>query len=448
MTHYEFTLPRSFQPAEFLPGRLMLHADAARWLVSMILRKTANRDVDPWGCVRLDSTILRRVMGNFSADIARALERGGAIETASYRAGVRCKGYRLARRYLGDRCVQVPCVDPRLVARLDAERRRLDAQDTRSGWLPIHYALDAEERALSIDATAAEAILAGLPAHTRLCQDVLVGDLRRRDFRFSVGSTGRVFNALTGLKRELRAALRIGGEAVGGVDIRNAQPALLALEMDLNTPAGGWKDRATYKHKHTRRSLPLPSPAVPSPVLPLPCPLPSPDFAFLASHGRLYEFLAGATGLNRNTVKLAFLRDVLAKRGHYPSKVEQMFRREFPSVYQFIRAINREDHGELIRRLQRLESWLVVETVAPRLVGRVPILTLHDSLYSTRCCLAAVEEAFNEVFDAIGFRLALKREVPDDSTVDRHPGRCPVANIQESENTPALSMAVESNGVR
>jgi hypothetical protein len=64
----------------------------------------------------------------------------------------------------------------------------------------------------------------------------------------------------------------------------------------------------------------------------------------------------------------------------------------------------------LIRRLQRLESWLVVETVAPRLVGRVPVVTLHDAIFSTRHCLATVEAAFNEVFAEIGCRLSLKLE--------------------------------------
>ena len=74
-----FTLPRSFDSAGFLPRHILLCADDARWLVSTILRKMANRDTDPWGWTRLHSTILRRVMGNHTCDIIRALEQG-AIE--------------------------------------------------------------------------------------------------------------------------------------------------------------------------------------------------------------------------------------------------------------------------------------------------------------------------------------------------------------------------------
>lgn len=41
-------------------------------------------------------------------------------------------------------------------------------------------------------------------------------------------------------------------------------------------------------------------------------------------------------------------------------------------------------------------------------MGRVPIVTLHDAIYSTASDLRTVEAAFLETFDAIGCRLTLK----------------------------------------
>jgi hypothetical protein len=405
---YTFTLPRSFDPSEFLPPRLLTRADDARWLISTILVKTANRDTDLWGLVRLDSQIVRRVMYKHdAADIVRALECGGAIETAAYCAGVKCKGYRLASRFLGDRCVRLPITDPRLLDRIERERKRLDAEERQARWLPVHYRLDAEQHKLTI-ADEADVILAGLPTHTRLCQDVLVSNIRQREFPFSVGTTGRVFNGITGLKRELRHALRIGGEYLGSVDIRCAQPGLLALALTQLTPPNVPKPRATYKHPAAPDPCPLPP--CPCPCSPSLCASDSAVFVDLASSGGLYEALMAHTGLDRDTVKLAFLRDVLAKKGRYPSEVEQAVRAEFPNVLAFIRAVNRDDHGELIRYLQRLESWLVVERVSPRLLGRVPVVTLHDAIFSTRHNLAAVEGAFRDTFGEIGFSLSLKRE--------------------------------------
>jgi len=398
-TRYEFTLPRSFQPAEFLGGRLLTRSDDARWLVSQIVRKIASRDTDPWGCARLHSDVLGRVMHkNTVSAVVEALEAGGAIETAPYYAGVKAKGYRLAKRYLGDRSVQVPATDPRLIARIEAERERRHADEQRTRWLPVHYALDREQQAVTITQDA-DAILDGLPDHSRLCQHVLVSRIQRRELPFSVSSTGRVFNSITGLKRELRQALRLDGEHLGSVDLVCAQPALLSMLLLAKTHPNGPKHRETYKH-------------YPGPCLPA-CPETGPDFsafASLACGGSLYDRLMADTGLDRTSVKLGLLRDVLAKRGKYPSVVETTFRREFPSVYRVIRAVNRQDHGELIRLLQHTESWLVIGLVAPRLLGRVRITTLHDAIFSQRQSIARVADCFRDVFRELGVSMALKCE--------------------------------------
>ncbi len=403
--HYTFVLPRTFQPTDCLPLRLLTRADDARWLMSTIVWKTAHKDVDPWGCARLHSDVLRRVMYSPTQPaIVEALEAGGAIEVAPYYPGVKAKGFRLAKCYLGDRCTRVPATDPRLMDRIEAEQLR-QQHDQRARWRPVHYMLDEEQRYMTV-ATDADDILDGLPDHTRLCQDVLVSNIRRRRYPMSVSVTGRVFNCITGIKRELRTALRLAGERMGSVDIRCAQPALLALLMSQKYPSNGPEWLSTYKHD----ALP------PLPLLPPHCValLPSSDasmFATLASEGYLYEMLMGDTGLDRDSVKLAVMQEVLAKRGRYPSSAfEKAFRTAFPTVYQIIRTVNRDDHGTLIRLLQRAESWLVIEQVVPRLLGRIPIMTLHDAIYSKRPDTPKVAGAFREVFDELGFQLGLKSE--------------------------------------
>ncbi len=260
-----FTLPASFQPLEFLRApRLAMRCDDARWLVSTILRKTANRDTDIWGCVRLHSSIMRRIMDKHAVgEIVDSLVAGGALETAPHCAGVKAKGYRLAQRYLGDRCIQIRVPDPRLLDRIERERERRKADEQRQRWKPIHYALAAEQRHVTIDEES-EQILESLPPHTRLCQDVLVSDIRQRQHPFSVSSTGRVFNSITGLKRELRRALRIDGQHVGSVDIRCAQPALLAMLISQQVyPSAGEKSGATYKLTPSLSPSHAPAPSLP-----------------------------------------------------------------------------------------------------------------------------------------------------------------------------------------
>jgi len=402
-----FTLPRSFSPADCLPMRLLTHADDARWIVSTIVRKTANRAVDRWGCVRLHSDVMRRIMRSATQPaVVKSLEAGGVIEVAPYCAGIKAMGYRLAKRFLGDRSVQVPATDVRLIERIEREHQR-HVDEQRSRWQPIHHALDQEQRALTITDDA-ERILNALPEETRdkvrLCQDVLVDRIQRRELPFSVGRTGRCFNGLTGLKSELRKAVRLSGEPMGSVDLRNAQPALLSMLLRTEFPPNGVKRRSTYKH-----ALPLP-PSLPPACLSL---LPAPDadsFAKSTSDGRLYELLMSACGLERDAVKLGFLRDVLAPRWLYPSPVANAFRKEFPTVARIIRTVNRDDHATLIRLLQRAESWLVIEQVAPRLLGRVRIVTLHDAIFSQQRDVREVTDGFCEAFKELGFEMALQVE--------------------------------------
>ena len=92
------------------------------------------------------------------------------------------------------------------------------------------------------------------------------------------------------------------------------------------------------------------------------------------------------TGLSRAEVKVGLLRDVFGKRGWYPSRVEDAFRRSFPGVWRFVRRFNYDDHGALLRELQRVESDLVIEQVGSGLAesGSGPCISLHDSVFCRR----------------------------------------------------------------
>jgi hypothetical protein len=389
MNHF-FILPKSFDPLEFLSNPM--DADVARYLISTIVRKLAYRIVDPWKWVRLHSDILHRVMGRRYAAIIRDLEKG-VIETAPYYAGVKAKGYRLAKSYLSDRHIRRPATDPCLIDRIERERAKQSEQEKRESWKPIHSVLRLEQQHVTIT-EGAENVLDQLPSHTRLCQDVLVGNLRRRRLPFTVCSTGRVFNAVTGLKRELRNHLRIDDRQLGSLDIRASQPSLLALALG--------QGRTDTGHPLTYMSNTL----LPRERGKIDCD----EYVNLALSGGLYEHLMSLTGMDRAIVKERFIIDVLAKKGWYKSEVERVFREEFPDVHAVIRHINRDDHGTLIRFLQRMESWLVIEKVSPRLVGRTPFVTLHDAIFAPQETLDEVDNAFQQTFAEIGFSLRLKRE--------------------------------------
>ena len=52
----------------------------------------------------------------------------------------------------------------------------------------------------------------------------------------------------------------------------------------------------------------------------------------------------------------------------------------------------------------------MIERVAPKLVDWLPVVTLHDAVYSAVHDLGQVEDAFRESLEEVGWRLSLKVE--------------------------------------
>ena len=130
-------------------------------------------------------------------------------------------------------------------------------------------------------------------------------------------------------------------------------------------------------------------------------------------------------------MKLFLLREIFAKNisryGDYHSDFERVFREAFPTVHQFVRWINsgpyisrKKNHATLICTLQRLESFVVIEQAAPRLVDRVPFVPLHDALYSRTQDIPLVKDAFAETFEDLGLPLRVKIELAEKQSPTEH----------------------------
>ena len=413
---FHFRLPSTFHPGEFLHSpRLRNCHDDARYFVSLILTKLARGNVDDTGHVRLMAKHLRKVMHKHNSNaVVGALLDGGAVTRVPYQVGERSFGYMLADRFLDDRHVRIPATDPRLIGRLEAFQEQAE-QDRQSRMKPVHIALERMQRRLRIDGNLAREILAGLPPASNPfdVQGTLVSDIEHRDFRVNVGRYGRSSNNITSMKRELRAALNVGGQTLQNVDISCCQPALIG-HAARQAQGGG----RTHTGGQTTASIyDAPNTTPPKSDLDAYCEL--------VQSGEFYDyFLAqlekrSCPSLTRDELKERFLANVIAKRkanrhgAEYPSDVEDVFRELFPSVYRFVRDINRDgwEHANLIRELQRRESRLVIETVAADLLTRFPrlfLLTLHDAIFTTPRGIPAVVRAFDAAFKAMNFPMALK----------------------------------------
>jgi hypothetical protein len=419
---FRFQQPATFEPDEILSPNHCKHGDSARWFGHQVLQKEARGEVDEDGYARLHSKILRRVMGDDYASLIKSMVSADWLEPpAPYSVGEWSKGYQLSDRCCEDHVRWVSATDPRLIYRIEREWERL-RQERQVAHLPIHRDLEQIIRQhLTITPDAAQ-IVAALEPNARLCQESLVADIRSRDIRLTVSRTGRCFTPFTGLGRTVRPSLRLDDEQIAGMDICCAQPSLLSYLLNPTPFAVG---NGTFSEDYLQLIESCPFPLTGSDVG---------YFRDLALNGTLYETLidlCGAAGIElpngeplqqrrrrghrgsppnnpRDAVKLLILRDVLAKRGNYFSAFESVFEKAFPTVLRFVRWVNQNSHCTLIRMLQQFESWLVIQNVAPRLVGRIPILTLHDAIYGRKSDLPVVEAAFDETFSDLGFRLSLK----------------------------------------
>jgi len=281
-------------------------------------------------------------------------------------------------------------------------------QEQQSRWLPIHNRLNDMQRLVSLTEDA-WIRLDSLPPESRLSQSALVQQIALQRFPFSVSKFGRVFNGITSLERSLRAYMRFDNQPVGCVDIGCCQPALLGFLIHNHAPPheGGFRldsyKPAGRSGPFLSLSLPHCLPSVPESELERFCALAE------GADGGLYAYLLDALGWDgsdRDRLKRKFLRDVLAKKGRYPSEVEEAFKLRFPNVWAFVWAVNRFDHATLIRTLQLLESWLVILVIAPTV--EAPFVTLHDGAYCRLQDTPALTEAFQRGFKTVGLRASLK----------------------------------------
>lgn len=403
----QLIVSESFHPRDCLPYSLRRHHDIARWLVSTILQRTAYTPGKAIRPVRLYAPYLKHMMGRRYRDIIAAMLESSVIHRTPYRRGQHSFGYLLDNRFVLDRHVRVDVRNTKLIARID-ERRREAHKKARECFLPIHKRLFRLQRQLTVDTAQAARLLKTIPVGSNPfdAQGILLANIADRQFKMTIGpSSGRIFNSITSMSRMVRPALRIDGEPLVGVDVCCCQPALLGMLIRGRLqPAQSAK---SGKHSKVLRCL-----SAVLPVLPADC-ADVRAFADLSSRGSLYDFLQMALpGIARPLLKRRLLCDVFGKRGDYPSEVETAFVREFPNVHRFIREVNREDHAALLRTLQRCESLLVIEEVCDQLVQRHPeefAITIHDAVYSHPRHITAVEHAFTDAFDKLGFHMRLSR---------------------------------------
>jgi hypothetical protein len=157
-------------------------------------------------------------------------------------------------------------------------------------------------------------------------------------------------------------------------------------------------------------------------------------FIQLCEAGRFYDKMMehfGIPSTERSRFKEKVFINVLfgdPKRSRH-SREWKFFETAFPRMAQLICDIKREwGYRSLARLLQRVESCPIIDRVCGRLMrehGEVPVLTIHDSILTSKEHVSLLKSVIEEQFLRIGLRPTLheqyRAEPSRSSTVAQSP---------------------------
>jgi len=217
---------------------------------------------------------------------------------------------------------------------------------------------------------------------------------------------GRLHSSFTALPKKIRQTMLLSGQHVAELDIANCQALIVAkLVEDQNQ---------NNTNKHQTNTL-----TICRTLLDLQ------NYKSLTQQGKIYDHLLGLfsgvklfdllppahrhkhgkdRALTRSDIKKQFIlmlfADVSTMKRLF---IWREFECQFPTVAAFLERY-KQDHGyqAVARDCQRMESRIMIDTVAAELAGVIPLVTIHDSIICRKSDIERVGEALRSGFKKNG----------------------------------------------
>ena len=408
---------------EELPDELLPDEPAASYLLTWFRTGRAAGAADGGGYRPMHRATTRKVVGRRSFDrVWPWLLAEGIVEEYSgtgprFRPGRQSTRYRIAEPYRSRAYRFETRDDPALTARIAAARRELT--------FAVHVWMADQFRHVRA-APGWESALPNHPGAASAARDCLERlDSGGGARHCSVDDFGaRFYSPLTNLQSSMRKWVRLCGEPLVELDIRNSQPLFLCLDLLAWHSAGGtWApvtDAADGSGPYAgdpvlsmigratpdgRALPPAKRDGVPDDVL---------RFVESCEAGTIYDLMADRIGCDRDAAKQGFLRALYCERGHERRGVRDFLSDHHPGVLDHLERAKRTKGGRFLAlRLQRTEAAFVMAGCVAELMRENPArpaLTLHDALYCRRSDGADVAGAMRDTFARCGLHPVLAAE--------------------------------------
>ncbi|NPD47113.1 hypothetical protein [Lentimicrobium sp. S6] len=246
----------------------------------------------------------------------------------------------------------------------------------------------------------------------------LIKDKRSRYFKRNK-TNKRLDTNLTNLKSDLRQFIK--GDFTS-IDLKNSQPYLLSklLQNLIQAP----KDDITIPYSGVfslfNPMLYFGLKAVTKIQKSLKISLFTKNVSFLefcnsTLNGTLYDDLLSLTNSSsridmKKMIFIVFFSRNKVRKNNYDfipyKKEKEIFSKPYPFVYETIKRLKEKDHSKLAIYLQRIESYIFIDTIAKRLVeANIIPLTIHDSVLvpseQSKEALSIIKDTFKKLFNEV-----------------------------------------------
>ena len=340
------------------------------------------------GFLPLHSSILKRFLGNkLYTTFLRELMNIGIIERSGmYVPGQVSRGYRLKEPFRSDKAITIRIKDSKIASKkLTMRVTPEDYSSTVDRFLIkslrnicIEYK-DALKQ-LKID-------LENKEKYTEYhfnSDFVAITDIATGQWRYSRDDFGnRAHHNLTNYRGSLKRFLKVNeSEPLIGLDIANSQPFLFNIVLGKLFKEGLPSDAKKYKELTSQGML----------------------YAYIQEH---LESKHEIKQIKREFFsKVFFSRNFIGNRKN-ANRYTVLMENHFPNVYKAIWYCKKRGHRELPKTLQRIESYIMIETVINNLLEEKEdafCITIHDELLTVKEDVSRVRNALEKGFSQFSLK--------------------------------------------
>lgn len=401
-----------------LPKPLRRYREHAALLLHFVNMRRWNRKRDESSDYysRLHSLVLRKYIPSRQVTTLRNYFAGhGVLELDGYSAGHYSIGYRIAGDYDGGLPMRFILTDERLIQKRQLWRESVISKKTPEMLelgerrKPITDSMrDTLDRlCLCSSAEQVERELQGKgidPAHLHYSCSVIENHDHEGLFMDSFG--WRVHSIVTHTTSELRPYFRFDGEPLGELDVRNAQPLILAIALRNPALCATYIGNAQHSAGSTawRSALGILR-DVPEREIQ--------EFTRLCETGQFYESLMdGVKAISRENIKHSVYRDIFFGKIQQRGPVSDVFDSLWPRLSDMLRTLKKTFGYKIVARLlQRMESTVMIDGVCGRIVSEYPdirFLTIHDAALAVVNRGDAIRRLIEAEFDRYGVQATVK----------------------------------------